>query len=1323
MLRSGKERIRPGTKNGKHLLNLSAILPLVRRGGFLFRLFTWTVTAIAASFSILLLSLRYWLLPDIEQYRENIASAISHASGQLVTLGEISANWDGFRPHMMLRDVKAHDKEGDITLLLHRLEGTLSWRSILHGELLFREIAIDQPDLTVRRDSAGVIHVAGFALKKEPTDSEHGFSDWLLNQRRVTIKNANILWQDDQRSAPELELRVNLRLENRGRRHRFGVRAIPRAELGAQLDMRGDFTGETLDNPGLWRGRLFMQVNHADIAAWHAWLPFPEQIKLHRGFGALRMWAGIDGADINKLTADMRLYNVKTQLAPELPELNLIRLGGRVGWQKISGTEGGGELFTRKLSASVPGKRELPPLDFSLQRVPVNHGKPASNKLNIDNLKLEILGDLAKYLPIGDGLRDEISAVSPRGELHSIRAKWSGEWPRPSSFNARGRFTRLGMRKSGSLPAFSGVTGNFDITERSGTLNLNSQNAILQLPYVFSESLRLGTLTGQASWNFIDKDSIAFKFNNISFSNAHAAGLAYGNYRSTRDGPGVIDLVAHLTHADADFLKHHTPVQADRFIPDWLKESIVAGVALDGRLRLKGDLAQFPFAHGNQGIFRLHSKVSGVTLDNLPGGWPRFENVAGNLLFNGNRMELEALQADVLGARLSKARLDLANMGGPNVILKSEVEASGPTLQFLKFAASRTADDHDDKLADNTGIAGDGRLLLKLDIPLYRTEPIKFSGNYQFIDNKIKPGSGVPDLNHVNGALNFTDSGITIENITAQFLGGPIVINSIDAPAGSMRLSAVGKVNLDNLYEPQGVAGDVPQGVPGGSPMRTAHRWIRYVRGSTDWRAVVNIRKKLVDVSIESSLRGITSDLPEPFSKAGAAVIPLFFERKATGQDRDELSLAYGNLIAAKIKRVQDDSGNYHANLGSINFGTAPASPSGPTADNRGVSVNGTLPLLNVDRWRRLLKQFNNETDPSLGVTDISFHIGTLDFLGRRFNDVQLEADKKDGLWYSTVAGEEINGGITWDPSGNGKIVAKLNRLIIPASSLPKPDAGAQQQQYERNLPALDVTADNFIFGEKQLGKLELIADQEERNWHVEKLHITNQDSSIMVRGLWKSRSATPRVQAALTLEANDIGGFLTRLGHADRVTRGSGKLEGILSWQGSPQSIDYSTLDGTFKLNARRGQFPKFEPGIGRLFGIFNLRSLPRRITLDFRDVFSEGFGFDDISGSVKINDGVAFTDEIRIEGPAARVVMNGQMNLEAETQKLHIKVTPSYGLASPVVGMASVIASTALKNPTTSKEYDITGTWANPVVTRISREAQESIEPEQSYFQTTGE
>ena len=60
----------------------------------------------------------------------------------------------------------------------------------------------------------------------------------------------------------------------------------------------------------------------------------------------------------------------------------------------------------------------------------------------------------------------------------------------------------------------------------------------------------------------------------------------------------------------------------------------------------------------------------------------------------------------------------------------------------------------------------------------------------------------------------------------------------------------------------------------------------------------------------------------------------------------------------------------------------------------------------------------------------------------------------------------------------------------------------------------------------------------------------------------------------------------------------------------------------------------------------------------LDFHDVFSEGFAFNDISGDIKVNHGIATTDDLRIEGPAARVTMTGRINLEAETQDLHMKV-----------------------------------------------------------------
>ena len=273
-----------------------------------------------------------------------------------------------------------------------------------------------------------------------------------------------------------------------------------------------------------------------------------------------------------------------------------------------------------------------------------------------------------------------------------------------------------------------------------------------------------------------------------------------------------------------------------------------------------------------------------------------------------------------------------------------------------------------------------------------------------------------------------------------------------------------------------------------------------------------------------------------------------------------------------------------------------------------------------------------------------------------------------------------------------------MRTLTIPDDSPANPSLIGSVQHREKNPPALDVTADNFVVGEKFLGELELIAGQQEQGWRIEKLHIINSDGSLTARGIWQSRATPPRIQTTITLNASDIGELLAHLGYPDRVKRGSGKLEGELSWQGSPQSIDYPTLADSFKIKARRGQFPKFEPGIGRLLGMFDLRALARRITLDFHDVFSEGFGFDEISGDVKIIRGVAATDDLRIEGPAARVIMDGELNLEAETQKLHVTVTPSLGLVTPVVG----IVSQALQN-SPSRYYSVTGTWADPIMTRI--------------------
>jgi uncharacterized protein YhdP len=122
--------------------------------------------------------------------------------------------------------------------------------------------------------------------------------------------------------------------------------------------------------------------------------------------------------------------------------------------------------------------------------------------------------------------------------------------------------------------------------------------------------------------------------------------------------------------------------------------------------------------------------------------------------------------------------------------------------------------------------------------------------------------------------------------------------------------------------------------------------------------------------------------------------------------------------------------------------------------------------------------------------------------------------------------------------------------------------------------------------------------------------------------------------------------------------------------------------------------------------------------VTLDFRDIFSEGFAFDQITGNADVVHGVARTQNFGMKGPAARVEMKGEVNLAQETQLLDVKIYPSLSdsvalgtaLVNPLIGLGALVVQKALKDPLShilSFEYHIAGTWTTPSVTRKKREA----------------
>jgi uncharacterized protein YhdP len=351
----------------------------------------------------------------------------------------------------------------------------------------------------------------------------------------------------------------------------------------------------------------------------------------------------------------------------------------------------------------------------------------------------------------------------------------------------------------------------------------------------------------------------------------------------------------------------------------------------------------------------------------------------------------------------------------------------------------------------------------------------------------------------------------------------------------------------------------------------------------------------------------------------------------------------------------------------------------------------------------------------------------------------------REGLnWRANLDATELNGYLEYrqaSGAGAGRVYARLARLTIAPGGAT--DVEALLNEQPANIPALDIIVDDLELRGRKMGRVEIDAvnrgagavarEGGVREWRLNKLNVTLPEAAFSATGNWAAinaqpaapggpRTPRPAAEARRTvmnfkLDINDSGALLARFGMKDVIRRGKGKMEGQVSWIGSPLALDYPTLDGNFRVNMESGQFLKADPGLAKLLGVLSLQALPRRLALDFRDVFSEGFAFDFVRGDVTIEDGEAATNNLQMKGVNAAVLMEGRADIAKETQDLKVVVVPEInaGTASlvatminPAIGIGTFLAQMLLRRPliaATTQEFHIDGTWADPRITKVQR------------------
>ncbi|MDE2622135.1 MAG: hypothetical protein KGM83_02960 [Betaproteobacteria bacterium] len=490
-----------------------------------------------------------------------------------------------------------------------------------------------------------------------------------------------------------------------------------------------------------------------------------------------------------------------------------------------------------------------------------------------------------------------------------------------------------------------------------------------------------------------------------------------------------------------------------------------------------------------------------------------------------------------------------------------------------------------------------------------------------------------------------------------------------------------------------------------------------HAKGTADWRLHIEDSGPRTKAVLTSSLTGVALNFPPPFQKSAAASLPLNLTVVSEGKGL-QVNAVVSNWIGFKASYAALPKGKYQAQRGIITFGGEAVAPL-----SDGFGVNGTFRHADLDQWKALLEGAGDSAHdaPVFGpVTWINAAFQDVHWGGRTWGMHRLTANLEGDHWLAQVRGDQADGEVTWVPEGAGRIRAHFTKLILPPVPDVEPGKDKPSDPDElKRMPSVDLVADRFWARNKSFGRLQLAAVREGMVWRIDHISLASPSATLEGDGRWLALPF-PQTQLNLHLKASDLGKFLVDVGYPNMVSRGKGELRGQVNWAGNPDDFKLSKLAGQFAVDLRDGQFSKVEPGgTGRLIGLLSLQTLPRRITLDFHDIFSDGFAFDSLRANISAKQGIFATQDFDMAGPSARVKLAGTINLTEETTSLTARVSPAVGgsvslattvLGGPVAGAASFLLQKLLKNPldkVLTYEYGIEGSWDDPQIKPLGTSA----------------
>lgn len=1278
----------------------------------------------------LVLSATRLLLPMADDYHDELADWIGGLLEHPVRIQGLGMSWHGLGPSIELDGVTVLDGAGAQILLRcdsARIDIDVI-SSLRHWQVELGQLTVRGAQVSVLRQEDGTLAVMGFDnlddMSPDPA-AQQAFKQWLARQRRLVMEDSTLHWRDLTRHGEVFAFRgVQVHLRNRGAAHHLEMTADLPEQLGKQFSLLAEVRGD-LFRPAAWDGRLYVRGMGLRAAAWGDIYAWP-RVAVRDGILDFTLWSewrnGLQqvSGDVNAFTPVIEIARAEPAPGHPLTEVIPVETAGAAAPDQAAAPNRSVALVRAQAQFNwrqVPGGWLLDVDRFSLQNGAAPAWPPSQARVSYRNGEgqarpqveaafshvnlADALGLAWQAGAVPEAQRERVAQLAPRGELHDgyLRYQWGGD--APPAWLLRTGFRHLTLAAGESLPGVSGLGGNLVSDGARGVVNLASGAGELDAGRWFRAPLPLSAVEGQVAWRRVG-ESWQVLSHGLRLRNDDIGGEAAFRIVGTGVAAPYVDL--HIVFADGK--GEHT----GRYLPArvlsprtvaWLDEAIVAARVPRGTMRLEGWLSEFPYDRGG-GVFEVRFDVADGVLNYAP-GWPRLEGITTEVLFHGRRLEINAGAATSLSSSVTRVKASIADLAARVPLLTLDGEAHGPTADALRHVLESPLRETAGQYLDGMSAQGSSRLKLAVRLPLAEHRPARVNGSLMFDDSGLSLRDSGVELTGIRGELEFTEAGLRAREILARIIGQPVVIKVRNETAGAAHVT---------LFEARGyadAAAVAKKFLPGLAPR---------LSGTAPWRGELRVAPPEhggLRLQVDSSLLGVELRLPDPFRKAADDERPLSLSLPLPLTGGRTIRIDYGDRANARLVLAARAEGELAIRRGELRFGAEAAK-----LPDEGLRVRGALDRFAPAEWAALWPAEPPEKNRTPGAGDVAVEldvrIGALELLGQRFPDTDLRATRRAGVWEMALDGPRAAGKVHIPAGLDEPVVAEMRRVYFAgASDQGGGAAKAESNPDPRQLPPLRMRVDHFRYGGLDLGAVSLRTSRNERGMVVEEFSGRAAGQRTDISGRWEVLNDEPRSTFSVAFDSDDVGETLRAAGYADIIKAGKMHTGMELSWPGAPADFAMARAQGKLALKIEDGRLLEVSPGAGRILGLLSFQALPRRLSLDFSDLFQKGFAFDRIEGNFVIENGEAVTDNLFMDGPSAHILARGRVGLAAEDYDQRVTVIPNMSgglplaaaLAGGVVPGAAMLLVERLFKPQIDNvgrvEYQVTGPWSAPVVERI--------------------